>query len=178
MQAKHFIHWSIVVLCLVHSSKSENTLIDTFNDIYATCLVNLQTDCIQPKALEWFKRVIEKREIQITDDLSILKNETATIADEEPTSPEQEDGARNNNVNLLSQVDTFLATHYLNIRYPKSALVENVPSFLASTVNRMVPEGLQVPLEEGNPNEGKLLHRTIFFKGENFVIIYSHFFHL
>lgn len=138
MQAKHFIHWSIVVLCLVHSSKSENTLIDTFNDIYATCLVNLNTDCIQPKALEWFKRVIEKREIQITDDLSILKNDTATITDEEST-PEQ-DSARNNQVNFLSQVDTFLATHYLNIRYPKSVLVDNVPSFMVSTLNRMVPE--------------------------------------
>lgn len=143
-----------MVLCLVHSSKSENTLIDTFNDIYSTCLVNLNTDCIQPKALEWFKRVIEKREIQITDDLTIVKNETATIVDEEPTTSEQEDSARNNNVNLLSQVDAFLATHYLNIRYPKSVLVENVPSFLAPTVNRMVPEGLRIPLEEGNPNEG------------------------
>lgn len=153
MQAKHFIHWSIVILCLVHSSKSENTLIDTFNDIYATCLVNLDTDCIQPKALEWFKRVIEKREIQITDDLSIVKNETATIVDDEPM-PEQ-DGARNHHVNLLSQVDQFLATHYLNIRYPKSVLVSNVPSFMVSTLNRMVPEGLKIPLEEGNPNEGK-----------------------
>lgn len=149
-----------MVLCLLHSSKSENTLIDTFNDIYSTCLVNLQTDCIQPKALEWFKRVIEKREIQITDDLTIVKNETAAIVDEES---EQEDSARNSNVNLLSQVDAFLATHYLNIRYPKSVLAENVPAFLASTVNRMVPEGLQIPLEEGNPNEGKLFHRFSAF---------------
>lgn len=178
MQAKHFIHWSIVVLCLVHSSKSEDTLMDTFNDIYTTCLVNLQTDCIQPKALEWFKRVIEKREIQITDDLSILKNETAAIVDDEATSPEQEDSARNNNVNLLSQVDGFLATHYLNIRYPKSVLVENVPSFLSSTVNRMVPEGLQIPLEEGNPNEGKLLDRLVLLKYGNFIVFCSFFVYL
>lgn len=156
MQPKHFIQWSLVVLCLVHSSKSENTLIDTFNDIYATCLVNLDTDCIQPKALEWFQKVIAKREIQITDDLSIVKNESATIRDED-AAPGEQDSARNHQVNLLSQVDAFLATHSLNIRYPKSVLLNNVPSFLASTVNRMIPEGLQIPLEEGNPNEGTFL---------------------
>lgn len=156
MQAKHFMHWSLVVLCLVHTSKSENTLIDTVNDIYATCLVHLETDCIQPKALEWLQKVIEKREIQITDDLSIVKNETATILDESPAAGEQ-DSARNHHVNLLSQVDSFLATHSLKIRYPKSVLLNNAPSFMASTINRMVPEGLQIPLEEGNPTEGEFL---------------------
>lgn len=150
MKVTNFIQFSVVVLCLVHSSRSQDTLMDTFNDIYATCLVNLNTDCIQPKAIEWFKKVIEKREIQITDDLTIVKNQTVNIDDE----PADEETARNNHVSLLSQVDSFLATHYLNIRYPKSAIVDNVPSFLVSTMNRMIPEGVAIPLEEGNPNEG------------------------
>lgn len=150
MKVTNFIQLGVLVLCLVHSSRSEVTLIDTFNDIYATCLVNLNTDCIQPKALEWFQKVIEKREIQITNDLSIIKNDTANI-DEEPV---EQESARDNNINLLSKVDSFLATHYLNIRYPKSAIVDNVPSFMVSTLHRMIPEGVAIPLEEGNPNEG------------------------
>lgn len=153
MKVTNFIQLSVVVLCLVHSSRSEDTLIETFNDIYATCLVHLNTDCIQPKAVEWFKKVIEKREIQITDDLSIVKNDTANIDDE----PADEESARNINVNLLSKVDSFLATHYLNIRYPKSVIVNNVPSFMVSTLNNMIPEGVSIPLEEGNPNEGMFL---------------------
>lgn len=149
MRVTNFIQLSVVVLCFVHGSRSEDTLIDTFNDIYATCLVNLNMECIQPKALEWFSKVIEKREIQITNDLSIMKNDTAIVEE-----PAEQDSARDNRVDLLSKVDAFIATHYLNIRYPKSILVSNVPSFMVSTLNRLIPEGLQVPLEEGNPNEG------------------------
>lgn len=154
MKVTNFIQLSVVVLCLVHSSRSDDSLIDTFNDIFATCLVNLNTDCIRPKAIEWFKKVIEKREIPITDDLIIVKNETA-IVDEEAADQES---ARNNQVTLLTKVDSFLANHYLNIRYPKATLLNNVPSFMQSTLDRMIPDGLQIPLEEGNPNEGNLIN--------------------
>lgn len=147
---KIFYVLSIVALCLVHSSKCDDTLIDTFNDIYATCLVRLNTDCVQPKALDWLSKAIEKREIHITDDLSIVKNDSVVI-NEEPTESES---ARNNHVNIISKVDEFLATHYLNIRYPKSIINENVPSFMVSTLNRFIPEATRIPLEEGNVNEG------------------------
>lgn len=150
MKVTHFIQFSVVVLCLVHSSRSQDTLLDTFNDIYATCLVNLNTDCIQPKALEWFSKVIEKREIHITNDLSIVKNDSISIA-EEPTT--QQESARSD-IDLISKVDQFLATHYLDIRYPKTIINDNVPSFMVSTLNRMIPDSLNIPLEEGNPNEG------------------------
>lgn len=149
MKVTNFIQLSVVVLCLVHSSRGQDTLLDTFNDIYSTCLVNLNTDCIQPKALKWFSKVIEKREIHITDDLSIMKNDSVSVVEE----PESED-ARSSGVNLISKVDQFLSTHYLNIRYPKAIINENVPTFMVSTLNRMIPEGLSIPLEEGNPNEG------------------------
>lgn len=150
MKVTNIIQLSVVVLCLVHGYRSEVTLLDTFNDIYSTCLVNLNTDCIQPKALEWFSKVIEKREIHITNDLTIVRNESSTIVEE----PEPEESARDNRINLISNVDEFLATHYLNIRYPKSIINENVPSFMVSTLNRMIPDSLNIPLEEGNPNEG------------------------
>lgn len=154
MKVKNFIQLSVVVLCLVQGSRSQDTLLDTFNDIYSTCLVNLNTDCIQPKALEWFSKVIEKREIHITNDLSIVRNDSATIiAEDQP----EEESSRDSSVNLLSKVDEFLGTHYLHIRYPKSILNEHVPAFMKSTLNRFIPDSVHMPLEEGNPNEGNLV---------------------
>lgn len=140
-----------VVLCLARGYLAEETLVDTFNDIYETCLIRLNVDCVQPKALEWFSRSIEKREIRITSDLSILKNDSAAVADEKPADGES---ARDSRDNLISQVDEFLSTHYLNIRYPKAVINANVPSFMVSTLNRFIPDSLQVPLEENTVNEG------------------------
>lgn len=151
MKVTYFIQLSVVVLCLVHGSRSEDTLLDAFNDIYSTCLVNLNTDCIQPKALEWFSKVIEKREIHITNDLSIVKNDSATIVAEDQS---EQESARDSRVDLLSKVDGFLATHYLHIRYPKAIIQQHVPSFMMSTLNRFIPDSVHMPLEEGNPNEG------------------------
>lgn len=148
---------SVLVLCLAHNSFGEESLVDTFNDIYETCLVHLNTDCVRPKALQWLSKSIEKREISITGDLTIVKNESIAL-DQDPIETES---ARDNRVDILSHVDEFLATHYLNIRYPKSVLNENIPAFLQSTVDRFIPDSIQMPLEEGNVNEGNTYHFTI-----------------
>lgn len=153
MKINNFIQLSVVVLCFVQNSRSDETLISTFNDIYETCLIRLNTDCIQPKALQWLNKVIEKREISITDDLTIVKDDSVTI----PKESIEHESARDNRINVISKVDEFLATHYLNIRYPKAVIISNVPSFMASTINRLIPESIQVPLEEGNLNEGNLI---------------------
>lgn len=164
MKFIQLLQLSVVALCLVHGVKCEETLIDTFNDIYSTCLVRLNTDCVQPKAMQWLNKVIEKREIRITDDLSIVKNDS-TVVDEEPLEVE---GARSAQVNIISKVDEFLATHYLNIRYPKSIINDNVPSFMVSYLNRFVPEGMQVPLEEGPVNEGNsITYKSFLFELSN-----------
>lgn len=170
MKIVQLLQLSIVALCLVHSTKcDDDTLIGAFNDIYATCLVHLNTDCVQPKALEWLSKAIQKREIHLTNDLSIMKNESIVL-NEEATDGES---ARNHHVNILSKVDEFLATHYLNIRYPKAIINENVPSFMVSTLNRFIPDSMHVPLEEGNVNEGTLflkkqIKSIFFFFNKNF----------
>lgn len=153
MKINNFIQLSVVVLCFVQNSRSDETLISTFNDIYETCLIRLNTDCIQPKALQWLNKVIEKREISITDDLTIVKDDSVTI----PKESIEHESARDNRINVISKVDEFLATHYLNIRYPKAVIISNVPSFMASAINRLIPDSIQVPLEEGNLNEGNLI---------------------
>lgn len=150
MKFFQLLQLSLVALCLVHGVKCEETLIDTFNDIYATCLIRLNTDCVQPKAMEWLNTVIAKREIRITDDLSIIKNDSAVVNDEQIEG----DGARSAQVNIISKVDEFLSTHFLNIRYPKSIINDNVPSFMTSYLNRFIPDSMQIPLEEGTISEG------------------------
>lgn len=150
MNFNSFVQLSVVVMCLAHNGHGEETLIDTFNDIYETCLVHLNTDCIRPKALQWLSKSIEKREISITDDLRIVKNESITL-EQEPIDAES---GRDNRIDILSQVDAFLATHFVDIRYPKTAINDNIPSFMHSTVDRFIPDNVQLPLEEGNANEG------------------------
>lgn len=150
MKFKSFVQLSALVLCLTHNSCGGETLIDTFNEIYETCLVHLNTDCVQPRALQWLSKSIEKREISITDDLTIVRNESIAL----DVDPDETGSARDNRIDILSYVDEFLSTHYLNIRYPKAAITDNIPSVLQSTVDRFIPDSIQMPLEEGNVNEG------------------------
>lgn len=154
MRATNVLGWSVFVLCLVNGIRADGdrTLVDTFNEIYDTCLVHLSTDCVQPKALEWFSKSLQKREIRITDDLSVLRNDSASV---ESDGGEAAATGRDNSLDIISQVDDFLSTHYLSIRYPKAVISAHVPSFVAPTLNRLIPNAVQVPLEEGNPNEGK-----------------------
>lgn len=152
MRTSNLIQLVAVVLCLVQGYSGQDvTLVDTFNEIYDTCLVHLSVDCVQPKAFEWFSKSIHKREIRITDDLTIVKNASETNASENGTG----ESARDNRFDLIGQVDEFLATHYMQIRYPKSIISAHVPSFMLPVVNKLVPDSTQVPLEETNVNQGK-----------------------
>lgn len=152
MRTSNLIQFVAVVLCLTQGYSGQDvTLVDTFNEIYDTCLVHLSVDCVQPKAFEWFSKTIHKREIRITDDLVIVKNETVADASEGNAS----ESARDSRFDLIGQVDEFLATHYLQIRHPKSIISEHVPSFMVSAINKLIPDSTQVPLEETNVNQGK-----------------------
>lgn len=154
MRTSNLIQFTAVVLCLVQGFRGQDvTLVDTFNEIYDTCLVHLSVDCVQPKAFEWLSKSIHKREIRITDDLTIVKNATEPEVSEAPAG----DSARDNRFNLIGQVDEFLTTHYLQIRYPKSVISQHVPSFMLSAVDKLIPDSTQVPLEETNVNQGKIV---------------------
>lgn len=158
MKAFSLIGFCAIVLCLTKGYAAEETLVDTFNDIYDTCLVHLNVDCVQPKAFDWLSKSLGKREIRITDDLTVLKNESVVAS--EPSA--EGESARDSRVNLISKVDEFLATHYLNIRYPKAVISDNVPSFMVSTLNRFIPDNIQVPLEENQVNEGMFTYLLTF----------------
>lgn len=162
MRTSNFIQLAAVALCLVQGLRAQDvTLVDTFNEIYDTCLVHLSVDCVQPKALEWFSKSIHKREIRITDDLTIVKNGTDA---EEVSEAAAGESARDNRFNIIGQVDEFLTTHYLQIRYPKSVISQHVPSFMLSAVHKLIPDSTQVPLEETNVNQGKSAEPAHRFK--------------
>lgn len=151
MRTSNLIQFATIVLCLVQGYSGQDvTLIDAFNEIYDTCLVHLSVDCVQPKAFEWFSKSIHKREIRITDDLIILKNATEVDASEKATG----ESSRDNRFDLIGQVDEFLATHYLQIRHPKSIISAHVPSFMLPAINKIIPDSTQVSLEETNVNQG------------------------
>lgn len=161
MRTSNLIQFAAVVLCLMQGFRAQDvTLVDTFNEIYDTCLVHLSVDCVQPKAFEWFSKSIHKREIRITDDLTIVKNATEAEVNEAPAG----ESARDNRFNIIGQVDEFLTTHYLQIRYPKSMISQHVPSFMLPAVNKLIPDSTQVPLEETNVNQGKVADPTHCFK--------------
>lgn len=154
MRTQHLIRFFTIAFCLIHGSRGQaepGTLVDTFNEIYDSCLVHLSVDCVQPKTFEWFSKSIQKREIRITDDLTIIKNTTESEASENVAS----ESGREHQFDLIGQVDEFLATHYLRIRNPKAIIGAHVPAFMAKAVNKLIPDALHVPLEENNVNEGK-----------------------
>lgn len=151
MRTSNLIQLVAVILCLVQGYSGQDvSLVDTFNDIYDTCLVHLSVDCVQPKAFEWFGKSIHKREIRITDDLIIVKNATEADTNENGAG----ESGRDNGFDLIGQVDEFLATHYLQIRHPKSVISAHLPAFMVPIVNKVIPDATQVPLEENNVNQG------------------------
>lgn len=147
----------LALLCLFSGNAAGQTLIDTFNEIYDNCLVRLSVDCVQPKTYEWFNRALQQREIQITDDLTIVKNNTSESNDES----QGEESARDSQFNIIAQVDDFLSTHYLNIRYPKAIINSHVPSFAVSTIDSLIPDGVQIPLQESSVSEGSMKNKFL-----------------
>lgn len=143
---------ALALLCLFSGNAAGQTLIDTFNEIYESCLVHLSVDCVQPKTYEWFNRALQQSEIYITDDLTIVKNSTSDS--NENTADQAEESARNSQFNVIAQVDDFLSTHYLNIRYPKAIINSHVPSFVVSTVDSLIPDDVQIQLQESSVSEG------------------------
>lgn len=176
MKAASVIAVSVLALvCLFSGNAAGQTLIDTFNDIYDSCLIRLSVDCVQPKTYEWFNRALQQPEIYITEDLTIVKNATSEL---NADNDDDENGAsaRENQFNVIAQVDDFLSTHYLNIRYPKSIITSYVPAFAVSTISSFIPESTQIPLQENSVSEGTKKNFLFFLVSKynryNLIIFY------
>lgn len=149
----------------VHTA--EDSINDVFNDMYDSCLSRLSFDCVQPKALAWISKVVQKREIHLTNDLTIVQNNNVAVADDEVDA--EQSTARDARSEFFNKIDQYLLTHSLNIRYPKAMIQEYVPSFVVSTVDELIPDGVSVPLVEKS-SEGKshfiiLLRDNYYFVG-------------
>lgn len=134
---------AMVAVLLIGAGKAQDDLNDVFSDMYNSCLSRLSFDCVQPKALAWISKIVQKREVRLTDDLTIVEN-TNVIVDE----PQSEPSGRDVRSEFFNKIDKYLLTHSLNIRYPKGLIQDYVPSFSASIVDELIPEGINVPLTE------------------------------
>lgn len=141
----------VAVLLISSNTNAEESLNDVFSDMYDSCLSRLAIDCVQPKALAWISKAVQKREIRLTEDLTIVQN-NAAVNDDEPEADSPT--GRDVRYEFFNKIDKFLLTHSLNIRYPKALIQSYVPSFAVSTVNELIPAGIQVPLTEKS-SEGK-----------------------
>lgn len=112
-------------------------------DIFHSCLSDLSTSCVKPKALAWLSSAVAKSEIKITDDLSIVR----TAEDEPVDNNEQRGGAQ-----LFDQIDGFLATHSVRVNAP--AILKTAEARAFGSEQLGLDSSLEVPLADGNAVEG------------------------
>lgn len=112
-------------------------------DIFQSCLSDLSTSCVKPKALAWLSSAVEESEIKITEDLSIVR----TAEDEPAGENEQRSGA-----DMFDKIDGFLATHSVRVNAPAILKTEEARAF--GSENLGLDTSLEVPLADGKAVEG------------------------
>lgn len=137
----------ICLLLLITACYGHKKATDVFLDIYKSCLSQYSVGCVKPKALAWISDVVRSQEIQITDDLVIVKT-----GQDDPVSFNQE-GRSNIYVELLDKLDGFVATHSIRMTAPKVLLSQEARSFIPNEIADLATP-LEVPLSEGNAVEG------------------------
>lgn len=118
------------------------------SDIYKDCLSEFSTKCIKFKAESWVRKVKNLDLIELTENLSIVKlNEN-----------ESRDNEVADSYGPLKDVETFLTTHALKVKPPKSLQDEYLVSNLPESIrNSSLTEELLVPLVEKESENGKYL---------------------
>lgn len=154
MRVINVLQLAVVGVLLIGACTAEDRLNDVFGDMYDSCLSRLSFDCVQSKALAYITKVVQKREIRLTDDLTIVQNNN--VVDE----PEIEQTGRDARSEFFNKIDKYLLTHSMNIRYPKSLVQEYVPSFAVSTVDELIPEGISIPLTEKSSEGNFTTHHS------------------
>ncbi|GAB0087568.1 osiris 18 [Sergentomyia squamirostris] len=139
----------LLVVYGVAVSCTEQSAADVVRDIYKSCLSEWSTDCVKPKSMSWLKKVAQKDEIRLTEELSLVRTAAA-----EPQITQDQNLPRE--LRAFDKIDEFLTTHSLRIQ---------PPMFLQDkTVRKLVPKSLlkgglaetiEVPLSEGNVAEGR-----------------------
>lgn len=144
---------TLFALCFLFVAASASKLAsDVVYDMYATCLKDYSVSCVKPKALNWINQVAQDDVIQITEDLSIVKDPEVQVEviDNNGVSYkiiyfdyiQEQRGVQD----IFDKVDNFLSTHRLVAKMP-AALQEGGP--LADLVPRsLVSEDVNVPLVE------------------------------
>lgn len=142
----------LVAALLVASASAIPSAAEVAQDIFYSCLSDLSTSCVKPKALSWLSSVVKESEIKITDDLSIIRT-----AEDEPISAEEQRGG----AQLFDQIDGFLATHSVRVNPP--AILKTAEARAFGSDDLGLDKSLEVPLAETNAVEGKELKLKKYF---------------
>lgn len=71
---------TVLALCLILGVVSANpSAQDVLIDMYNSCLQGFSVSCVKPKALAWINQVSSSDVIQITEDLSIVKDNQVSL---------------------------------------------------------------------------------------------------
>lgn len=65
----------IFVIVAAVSAKSDRSAVEVLKDVYYSCLKDFSIICAKPKALQWISDVSNNEEINITEDLVIVKKD-------------------------------------------------------------------------------------------------------
>lgn len=134
---------AVTVATLVPSSTATDaSAADVVGDIYDTCLSQLSTSCVRPKALRWMSEAVDSDVIRITDDLTIVRTVSAADA-EQPRSSAGD---------LFDGIDRFLATHTLRMSPPEILRTAEARAFGSEQLG--LDTALEMPLADGNVAEG------------------------
>lgn len=137
----------LVAVLLVASTSYSMALpsaAEVAQDMFSSCLSQLSTSCVKPKALAWLSSAVHESEIKITEDLSIVRT-----AEDEPAAAENE---QRGGAELFDQIDGFLATHAVRMNAPAILKTSEARAFGSEQLD--LDSSLVVPLAEGNAVEG------------------------
>lgn len=112
--------------------------------------------CAKPKFLRYLSEALELERLPITEDLSIVRTRSISPDEdfEDYVKDAQVDPARKEQLRslMLEKLDSFLASHRLEARLPKSIVGSDVvPRALLDSV----PRSVTVPLTDSPNGNGK-----------------------
>lgn len=67
----------IVSLAFVAVISASPSAVNVVHDMYKSCLQDFSVSCVKPKALSWISHVSNDQIIKITEDLMIVKKDSA-----------------------------------------------------------------------------------------------------
>ncbi|XP_030371718.1 uncharacterized protein LOC115622004 [Scaptodrosophila lebanonensis] len=124
-------------------------------DMYNSCFKDLSVSCVRPKAIQWLNEALHQPQVKLTERLSIVRTSAQPMEQQRALGPQEQ---------MFDNIDSYLATHALNIEAPEyfrsTEARSLVPDFLMQ--NALTRGGL-VPLAAANEGRGMIRKAVLPF---------------